>query len=54
MTTEPEPKKSIQITGAQDDPLITRIERFAEKRGIRTATAARMLIKAALDLEEKR
>ena len=52
--TRKERGKAIQIKGPADDPLLTRVEAFATKRGLQIATAARMLIKAALDTEEKR
>lgn len=46
--------RCVQIKGAQDDPLLTRLEKFAQKIGTQTATAARLLLKTALDLEESR
>lgn len=44
----------VQIKGDKTDPLLVRLFAYAEKRGIQTATAARILIKAALDTEEKK
>ena len=53
-----DPKKPllrcVQIKGAQDDPLLIRLEQFATKIGIQTATAARLLLKGALDREASR
>jgi hypothetical protein len=46
--------RCVQIKGAQDDELLTRLEKYSQKKGIQVATAARMLIRAALDLEEGR
>lgn len=46
--------KAIQIKGPEDDPLLTRLYRYADRKGLQVATAARMLLKAALDVEESR
>lgn len=55
MTGSPDPRKprlrAVQIKGDQDDQLLTRLERYATRKGLQQATAARMLIKAALDAE---
>jgi hypothetical protein len=42
--------KCIQIKGPSDDPLICRIEAYAEKRGVAVATISRMLLKDQLDM----
>jgi hypothetical protein len=47
-------RKTIQIQGNEKDELIDRVEAFAKKRGIATATAARILIRAELDREQER
>lgn len=44
--------RCIQIKGAQDDELLTRLEKYAAKIGIAQATAARILIRKQLDAEE--
>lgn len=44
--------KCIQIKGASDDKLITRMEAFSKKVGVPVATLTRILLKKALDLEE--
>ena len=46
--------KAIQIKGPENDPLLNRLYRYADKKGLQVATAARMLLKAALDTEENR
>lgn len=46
--------RCVQIKGAQDDELLVRLEQFSRKKGIQVATAARMLIRAALDQEERK
>lgn len=54
----PDPRKprlrAVQIKGDQDDSLLIRLEAFATRRGLQQASAARMLLKAALDAEERR
>ena len=51
-----DPKKPrlrcVQIKGSQEDTLLVRLEKYAEKRGLQTATAARLLIRTGLDEEE--
>lgn len=52
MTAEPG-KVEIRITGfPENDDLVRRVEAYAKKKGLRMATAARMLLKAALDAEK--
>jgi hypothetical protein len=55
MTTKPKTRPiAVQIKGDPTDPLLCRLKKFAEKRGLQIATAARMLLKAALDTEERK
>lgn len=40
--------KTIQIKGSETDELILAVEAYAKKLGVQVATAARLLIRAAL------
>lgn len=46
--------KVVQIKGDQDNPLLNRLEAYAKKVGLEMATAARMLLKKALDMEDQK
>jgi hypothetical protein len=41
--------RCVQIKGAQDDPLLMRLDKFSKKMGIPVASVARLLLKEGLD-----
>jgi hypothetical protein len=46
--------KCLQIKGGPEDALLTRLDAYAQKIGIPPATAARLLLRAALDRSESK
>lgn len=45
--------RCVQIKGPKDDDLLIRLEKYAAKIGIAQATAARILLRKQLDIEER-